>query len=58
MLLNCYSDCMHRATSEREALVLLNHPFIVTLDMAFQTDAYVMAALELGTCKSCVYEGA
>lgn len=50
-LLDCFDDCPHRVTFERQAMSMCNHPFIVGLDYAFQTTDYVIMAMELGRCK-------
>lgn len=53
-LLQSYSDCAYRVTFERQAMAKCNHPFIVGLDYAFQTDSLVLMAMELGSCK-CIH---
>lgn len=48
-LLECFSDDMNRVDYEKQAFASCQHPFIVNLDYAFQTDALVMMALGLAT---------
>ena len=48
-LLKCYKNVLHRVDFEKQALAACNHPFIVTLDYAFQTNTLVFLAMQLGT---------
>ena len=48
-LLKCYKSCLHRMDYEKQALAACNHPYIVALDYAFQSDALVFLAMQLGT---------
>ena len=50
-LLKCYKGCLHRIDYEKQALAACNHPYIVALDYAFQSDALVFLAMQLGTGK-------
>jgi hypothetical protein len=48
-LLNCFSDNLKRVTGERDVLVKLHHPFIISLDYAFQTPDCAILVTALGT---------
>jgi len=48
-LLDCYSDDMTRVDFEKQAFASCQHPFIINLDYAFQTDNLVIMALGLCT---------
>lgn len=50
-LLDCYSDDMSRVDFEKQAFASCQHPFIINLDYAFQTDNLVIMALGLCTGK-------
>lgn len=46
-LLDCFSDDPWRADYEKQAFASCQHPFIVTLDYAFQTESLAIMALGL-----------
>lgn len=48
-LLSCFPDDPWRVDFERQALSLAQHPFIVNLEYAFQTDALAIMVLGLGS---------
>lgn len=48
-LLDCYSDDMSRVDFEKQAFASCQHPFIINLDYAFQTETLVMMVLGLAT---------
>lgn len=48
-LLRNYADVISRMQDEKRALAACHHPFIVSMDYAFQTPSLVIMALELGT---------
>lgn len=48
-LLECYSDDLTRVDFEKQAFASCQHPFIVNLDYAFQSDTLVIMALGLST---------
>ena len=48
-LLECYSDDPWRADFEKQAFASCQHPFIVNLDYAFQTDRFAIMVLGLAT---------
>jgi hypothetical protein len=48
-LLDCYSDDMSRVDFEKQAFASCQHPFIINLDYAFQSDNLVIMALGLCT---------
>lgn len=50
-LLECFSDDMSRVDFEKQAFASCEHPFIVNLDYAFQTDSLVIMLLGLSTGK-------
>lgn len=50
-LLQSYSGCLHRVCVERLAITKCNHPFIVGLDYALQTEELLLMAMELGKSK-------
>lgn len=54
-LLDSYSDDPSRVCLERNALVKTRHPFIVSLDYAFQTQQLVILVMDLGT-KGTLYD--
>lgn len=54
-LMENFLDCPHRVCFERLALTRLNHPFIIGLDYAFQSEHWVALAMQLGQCKDIVY---
>ena len=48
-LLESYSDNPSRVCLERNALAKTNHPFIISMDYAFQTEQLVFIVMDLGT---------
>ena len=59
-LLEMYPDCPKRVTIERDALVKCHHPFIISMDYAFQTAdfAVLVTALGSGMCAGvCLFLG-
>jgi p90 ribosomal S6 kinase len=48
-LLECYSDDPWRADFEKQAFASCEHPFIVNLDYAFQTEGFAIMVLGLAT---------
>lgn len=48
-LLDCFSDDPRRADFEKQAFASCQHPFIINLDYAFQTDALAIMVLGLAT---------
>lgn len=48
-LLDCFSDSPKRVVFEKEALAVCHHPFIVSMDYAFQTKSFVLMAMDLCT---------
>ena len=48
-LLKTYKSVLYRVDYEKQALAACNHPYIVTLDYAFQTSTLVFLAMQLGT---------
>lgn len=48
-LLSCFPEDPWRADSERKALATSQHPFIINLEYAFQTDTLAIMVLGLGT---------
>lgn len=54
-LLQFYAGSSHRVTFERLAMAKCNHPFIVRLDYAFQSEKLVFMVMELGTSELNVY---
>lgn len=48
-LLKTYKNVLYRVDYEKQALAACNHPYIVTLDYAFQTSTLVFLAMQLGT---------
>jgi hypothetical protein len=50
-LIKTFSDDLTRISSEKEALVRCHHPFIVSMDYAFQTSNMVFMVMDLGTGK-------
>jgi serine/threonine protein kinase len=48
-LLKTYKNVLYRVDFEKQALAACNHPYIVTLDYAFQTNTLVFLAMQLGT---------
>lgn len=48
-LLNCYHDALHRVDNEKQVLAACNHPFIISMDYAFQTRTTIMVVMDLGT---------
>ena len=48
-LVECFPDDPWRVDSERKALVTSQHPFIINLEYAFQTDSLAIMVLGLGT---------
>ena len=48
-LLDCYSDDPTRVDYEKQAFAACHHPFIVSLDYAFQDDALAFIVLDLAT---------
>ena len=51
-LIHNYKDAPHRVLSERNALVSCHHPFIISMDYAFQTSSMTMMVMNLGTGES------
>lgn len=47
-LLSCFPEDPWRADSERRALAISQHPFIINLEYAFQTDSLAIMVLGLG----------
>jgi len=54
-LLECFADDPTRVTYEKNAFVKCQHPFIVNMDYAFQTDTLVMMVLGLATAGDLQY---
>ena len=50
-LLDSFVECPVRVTLEKDAVASCHHPFIVSMDYALQTNALVLMAMDLGTCK-------
>jgi hypothetical protein len=50
-LLHSFCEDMSRVAYEKEALALCHHPFIVSMDYAFQTPNMVLMVMDLGTGK-------
>lgn len=48
-LLETFSNCMERVVSEKEAVASCHHPFIVSMDYAFQSTGLVFMVMDLGT---------
>jgi serine/threonine protein kinase len=48
-LLDCFNDCPERVTFEKEAVASCRHPFIVSMDYAFQTETLALMVMDLGT---------
>jgi hypothetical protein len=48
-LLECFQDDPWRADFEKQAFASCQHPFIVNLDYAFQTDSLAIMVLGLAT---------
>lgn len=48
-LLECFSDDPYRADFEKQAFATCQHPFIVNLDYAFQTESLAIMVLGLAT---------
>ena len=48
-LLDTFYDCLERVVQEKEAVASIHHPFIISMDYAFQTQALVMMLMDLGT---------
>jgi len=46
-LLDCFSDDPRRADFEKQAFASCQHPFIINLDYAFQTDSLAIMVLGL-----------
>lgn len=46
-LLECFSDCPQRVIFEKQALAQCNHPFIVSMAYAFQTQGLALMVMEL-----------
>ena len=53
LLKNFFHD-PRRVAYEKEALALCHHPFIVSMDYAFQTSNLVLMVMDLGTGEYCV----
>jgi hypothetical protein len=49
-LIECFADDPRRSDFEKQAFASCNHPFIVNLDYAFQTEALAIMVLGLSTC--------
>lgn len=47
-LLGCYPSNGHRVNIEKDALMACRHPFIISMDYAFQTKSLVMMVMDLG----------
>ena len=57
-LLDCFSDDPRRADFEKQAFACCQHPFIINLDYAFQTDSLAIMVLGLAVSKrSCRING-
>lgn len=54
-LLECFADDPTRVTYEKNAFVKCQHPFIVNMDYAFQTDSLVIMVLGLATAGDLQY---
>ena len=56
-LLDCYSDDPTRVDFEKQAFAACHHPFIVSLDYAFQNEALAFIVLNLATgmVNHCLY---
>lgn len=50
-MLENYSDALNRLQDEKRALASCHHPFIVSMDYAFQTPTLTIMALQLATGK-------
>ena len=50
-LLNCYNDVPHRVDNEKQVIAACNHPFIISMDYAFQTKTLILIAMDLGNSK-------
>ena len=48
-MLESFGDVPQRVETEKQALALCCHPFIVSMDYAFQTRSLVMMVMDLGT---------
>ena len=46
-LLECFSDCPQRVIFEKQALAQCNHPFVVSMAYAFQTQSLTLMVMEL-----------
>jgi hypothetical protein len=56
-LFKCFSDVPHRVVFEKEALAKCHHPFIVSMDYAFQTETLALMVMDLGTGSSLATAG-
>ena len=54
-LLDCYSDDPTRVDFEKQAFAACHHPFIVSLDYAFQNEALAFIVLNLATGRNLNY---
>jgi serine/threonine protein kinase len=52
VVLICVQDCPSRVTFEKEALAKCHHPFIISMDYAFQTPELAIMVTALGTGES------
>ena len=48
-ILDSYADCCHRSVQEKEAVASIHHPFIVSMDYAFQTRTLAIMVMDLST---------
>ena len=48
-LLDCFDDCRERVVFEKEAVASCRHPFIVSMDYAFQSETLALMVMDLGT---------
>ena len=48
-MLKCFRDCPHRVVFEKEAVMKCRHPFIISMDYAFQTPELTLIVMDLGT---------
>jgi serum/glucocorticoid-regulated kinase 2 len=48
-MLDVYRGIEARVVSEKDAVVACRHPFIISMDYAFQTSSLVFMAMDLGT---------
>ena len=55
-LLECFSDDPRRADFEKQAFASCQHPFIINMDYAFQTDALAIMVLGLAVSRYCIVD--